>query len=335
VLHVLFWGFVYRVAPVQDELRFGHTRDGWRIALARRKPRGAARLPPVVLCHGLSANRGNLDFGVARYSVSLALAEAGFDCFALDLRGHGGSRREVRSAPRRWNFDTYLEHDIPAALDEIRAATGQPQALWVGHSQGALLGLIAAALHPDRIAGVVALAPPTHFDPQAELQRLLRFAFLGLRRNRFFARAFAPLGGHLHLKLTQFVLLSRNVEPLLMRQLMANVIEDVSAGVQAQFLRWARTDTFASFDGAIDYRAAMALARPPALFVAGSKDLLATPGSVRRGFELWGGEKELVVAGTATGFSAEYGHSDLIFGRSAPEEIFPRVREWLLRRSRQ
>jgi len=93
LLHVAFWGRVYRILPAQDELRFAETKDGWRIAIARRAPRGQARLPPVLLCHGLSANRGNLDFGVERYSISRALSEAGFDCFALDLRGHGGSRR--------------------------------------------------------------------------------------------------------------------------------------------------------------------------------------------------------------------------------------------------
>jgi pimeloyl-ACP methyl ester carboxylesterase len=331
--HIAFWAWRYRVLPQQDELRFAPTQDGWEIALARRKPRGAPRLPPVLLCHGLAANRANLDFGVDRYSVSLDLASAGFDCFALDLRGHGASRRSRKDAPRRWSFDTYLKQDIPAALDEIKAATGSAQVLWVGHSQGALLGLAAAAAWPERIAGVVAIAPPTHFHAQNELRRVLRFAFLATGRQRWLVRAASPIAGYLHTPFAQFALNTRNTDPRVLRQLMCSVVEDISPGVLAQFLNWARSDVFVSVDGNIDYRGGLASARKPALFIAGSRDLLAPPGAVRAGYELWGGEKEIWVAGRDSGLSADYGHSDLIFGVRAKEEIFPRIREWLLQRS--
>ena len=331
--HVSFWGWRYRVRPQQDELRFARTQDGWEVALARRKPRGAPRLPPVLLCHGLAANRANLDFGIDRYSVSLFLAQAGFDCFALELRGHGASRRARKDAPRRWSFDTYLREDIPAALEEIRAATGQDRVLWVGHSQGALLGLAAAVAHADRIAGVVAMAPPTHFAAQNELRRLLRYSFLATGRHRWLVRGASPLAGYLHPSFAQFALNTRNVDPRISRQLMVNVVEDISPGVLAQFLKWARTDVFVSEDGKVDYRSGLAGARAPALFIAGAQDLLAPPGSVRAGHDLWGGEKELWVAGKEAGLSADYGHSDLIFGLQAQEEIFPRVRDWLLQRS--
>ena len=65
------------------------------------------------------------------------------------------------------------------------------------------------------------------------------------------------------------------------------------------------------------------------LFVAGALDLLAPPAAVRGGYELWAGEKELWIAGREAGLSTDYGHSDLIFGRKAPEEVYPRVVTWL------
>ena len=325
VAHVVFWSWYYRVLPQQDEIAFAETRDGWRIALARRKPRKARRAPPVLLCHGLAANRGNLDFGVERYSLSLFLAQEGFDCFAMDLRGHGASRPARRGASRRWTFDTYVLEDIPAALDRI----GAEQVFWVGHSQGALLGMAAAVAYPQRIAGVVAMAGPTHFHAQNELRRLLRFSFLATGRHRHLVRAISPVAGFFHPAIGQFAMNTRNVDPRLYRQLMCNVVEDVSPGVLKQFLEWARTDVFVSQDGKVDYRGGLASAKQPALFISGSKDLLAPPDSVRKGFELWGGaDKEL--------WNAEgYGHSDLIFGLRAPEEIFPRVRDWLIARSRE
>jgi pimeloyl-ACP methyl ester carboxylesterase len=334
-MHLRFWTFVYRVQPRQDELRFASTEDGWSIAVGRRVPRAPARLPPVLLCHGLAANRSNLDFGLDRYSISLYLAQAGFDCFALDLRGHGGSVRARPDAPRHWTFDTYLAQDIPAALDTLEKVTGSKEMLWVGHSQGALLGLVAASLFPGRISAVVAMAPPTHWHAQAELIRLLRFLPGGPGRQKLLARVFSPFAGWFHPSLAQFPLNTHNVEPRVLRQVMANVVENISVGVRAQFFRWARTDRFDSSDGKIDYRMAFATTNVPALFIAGSRDLLAPPSAVRSGYELWGGEKEFWVAGTAEShLLADYGHSDLIFGRHAPEEIFAKVRDWLLQRSR-
>jgi pimeloyl-ACP methyl ester carboxylesterase len=322
VAHVLFWSWVYRVRPQQDELRYARTKDGWDIALARRAPRGEKRAPPVLLCHGLAANRASLDFGLDRYSLSLFLAQSGFDCFALELRGHGASRRATKSAPRRWSFDTYLSQDIPAAIDAI----GSGKVLWVGHSQGALLGLAAAVAYPEKIAAVVAMAPPTHFSAQNELRRLLRFSFLATGRHRWLIRAISPVAGLFHPAIGEFALNTRNVDRKLYRQLMCNVVEDISPGVLTQFLKWARTDVFVSEDGKVDYRGGLAGARQPALFIAGERDLLAPPASVKAGFELWGGEKEFVEA-------RSYGHSDLIFGRDAPDEIFPIVRGWLVKYS--
>ena len=74
----------------------------------------------MLLVHGIAMNRQAFDFGVERWSVAAHLAAAGFDCFSLDLRGHGGSRRGPTS---RWTLDTYLDQDLPSALDAIRAAT--------------------------------------------------------------------------------------------------------------------------------------------------------------------------------------------------------------------
>ena len=303
VLHTAFWGWVYRLRPAHDELRFTHAQDGWRIAIARRAARGEPLVPPVLLCHGLSVNRGSLDFAMPRYSLALALAEAGFDCFAVDLRGHGDSRR---GGPRNWSFDTYVSQDIPAALDDIRSVTGSSQVLWVGHSQGALLGLVASSAFASRIAGVVALAPPTHFHAHDALRKLLPYAFLATGRgHRLLARAATPIAGWFHPALAQFAWNSRNIDARIYRQILANVVEDVSPRVLAQFLDWMRRDRFTSVDGLTDYRAGLSGARQPALFIAGAVDLLAPPAAVRAAFDVWAGEKEFWIAGRASGLSTD------------------------------
>ena len=105
-------------------------------------------------------------------------------------------------------------------------------------------------------------------------------------------------------------------------------MEDVPRHVLDQFLDWMRRDRFASVDGLTDYRAGLSGARQPALFISGSVDLLAPPEAVRAACALWAGEKEYWIASKET-TSTDYGHSDLIFGRRAPEEIYPRIVAWL------
>jgi pimeloyl-ACP methyl ester carboxylesterase len=328
--HYLFWTWKLRVPGTEDETVLATTADGWRLALARRRPRGPARPLPVLLLHGLAVNRLFMDFGEPRHSLSAHLAAAGFDCFALDLRGHGGSRRGPGG---RWTFDDYLRLDLPAALEAVRAATGSPRALLVGHSQGALLALAGAGLHPDRVAAAVAMAGPTHVAVRRELLFFARAAFRFRRFTRIFARMTAPFAGLLPPGPLDASIDTRNVERPVLRRLMANAVERVPTGVALQFRWWIRQDLFRSLDGAVDYRAGLSRSTQPALFLAGEGDALAPPEIVRAGYEAWGGPKDWVLAARKAGFSADYGHGDLVFGRRAPEEIYPRISDWLGRQA--
>ncbi len=329
--HYAFWTRRYLLPTGEDELLFADTADGWRLALARRRPRGAPRGPPVLLVHGIAANRCAVDFVLERWSLSAHLAAAGFDCFALDLRGHGASYQARADAPRRWTFDDHVRLDVPAALDAVRAATGAPHVLWVGHSQGALLGMAACAAHPERVVGLVALAAPAFFGEQDPLRLVARFGLLTSGRlNRFLARCLAPFSGYWHPPVSEVAINGRNVTRPVYRRVLVNVVENISGGVLRQFARWIATDTFASLDGAQDYRAGLSRCRQPALFVAAEADRIAPPKVVEQEARAWGGQKAVLRVGVAGGACCDYGHSDLLFGRSAPEEVFPRVREWLV-----
>lgn len=325
--HLAFWSWRLRLPGAEDELLYAFTADGFQVALGHRRPRAARRGPPVLLLHGLAVNRLFMDFGAARHSLSAHLAAAGFDCYALDLRGHGAS---PPGPSRDWTFDDYLLNDLPAALAVVRDASGGGPVALVGHSQGALLALAAATLYPDEVAAVVALAGPVRLAGGRRVRGFTRLAFAFRHFARFLARMVAPLGGLVHSPLLQASMNTRNVERPVLRRLLANAVEDVPDGVARQFTAWIERGAFDSADGAVDYRAAMSRARQPALFVAAERDGLAPPPAVRAGLDAWGGEKDYLLAARATGFSADYGHGDLIFGRRAPEEVFPRISGWLL-----
>lgn len=330
VLHYLFWTWRLRLAPVEDELLHATTQDGWRLGLGRCRPRIAARHPPVLLVHGIAMNRLAFELGPERLALAVHLARAGFDCFSLDHRGHGASRRALAApgAPRHWNLDTYLAQDIPAALDAIREATGSSRVLWVGHSQGAILGMAACGLYADRVAGLVALAAPAHFDVQEGLRRLVALRIGPLAGlTRLAARMLAPFAGLWHPGWAELAINARNVDPRVYRRLLANGIENLEPGVLEQFATFIREDSFRSMDGAVDYRALLERCEQPALFVAAERDGIAPPSVVQAAHRRWGGPKRYLV------LDRGFGHTDLLLGRSAPEVVFPAVREFLLAHS--
>jgi hypothetical protein len=58
-------------------------------------------------------------------------------------------------------------------------------------------------------------------------------------------------------------------------------------------------------------------------------DLIAPPNAVRSAQNHVAGPVEWLELGRAHGFAADYGHGDLVLGRHAPDEVFPRLSEFL------
>lgn len=115
--------------------------------------REAGSGPLIVCLHGITANAAVWD------PIVQSLSD-GFHVVAVDQRGHGYSDKPTSG----YGSEDYAQ-DI---LDLIDALDGAP-ALVVGHSLGARNGVVAAAMQPDRIAGVVAI----DFTPFIEAEVLV------------------------------------------------------------------------------------------------------------------------------------------------------------------
>ncbi|MBK7865453.1 MAG: alpha/beta fold hydrolase [Archangiaceae bacterium] len=300
-----------------DQLYRPLTADGAHIGLGRYLPRGERRfVEPVVLAHGMGANRFDLDFDET-YSLARYLARRGFESWVLELRGRGHAGFHGRDT----SFDDQAEHDVAAALRTI----GQP-VLWVGHSKGGLIAYAHLAQNLEApIRALVTLGTPIRFDHDRVLSAFLTLArplyALPLMPIRAAAAVGANVTGLPPEPFGSYMLRPENMDPEVLALAMRHVPSDIFGGVARQFFRWMRTGRVDSNRG-FDYRAAFANVRAPLLMIAGTHDKLAPPDNVFATRPVWGGP---VHAHLAQGF----GHGDLTIGRDAPREIFPKVAEFL------
>ncbi|WIG99434.1 alpha/beta fold hydrolase [Myxococcus sp. SDU36] len=309
-----------------DELYRVPTDDGASIALGRYHPRGEKRFAqPVILCHGLGANRFHLDFD-EQYSLARYLARSGFETWVLELRGRG-----LAGDCPDFNFDDQAEHDVRTAVRTV-LSTGAKEVLWVGHSKGGLMLYAHLAKTPQApVRAAVALGSPFTFAVQPGLRTfiqrvepVLKLRVIPTSRVTSIALFGAPPG-----PMSRYMMLAENMEPEVVRRALANVPADIAGGVARQFARWITTNRFTSYNGEFDYRESLSRVTIPFLLLAGSKDLLAPPMAVARAKEYLGGPVKVLVAGKAHGFGADYGHADLVLGRRAPDEIFPLIEAFL------
>lgn len=223
------------------------TADGVTLRIDRVAARGSAR-GAVVCLHAMMTD--GRYFGARRDgSFAAALADAGFDVYVADFRGHG------RSVPPRakggtWSFDDLVELDLPAIV--AAAATGSQcsatELRILGHSLGGLV--TCAALGTGRIP-----APRTLVLAATSVwlgETLPRKALMRVYRGITDLVGYAPI-----------------------RRLRVGTADE-SAGYVEQLTEWARTGRWLSRRG-IDYQAALHAITVPTHAFVGAGDWMCRP----------------------------------------------------------
>ncbi len=113
----------------------------WRAAPMQLEP--GDRRAPVLLVHGFLCN------GAVWRPLEGELRAAGLRYAAVSLQ------------PSYRDFERQLA-DLRAAVDWLRARSGQDRVLLVGHSMGGLLVRAFAGQNPERVAGAIMVAAPHH-----------------------------------------------------------------------------------------------------------------------------------------------------------------------------
>jgi pimeloyl-ACP methyl ester carboxylesterase len=102
---------------------------------------GEPHAPLVLAVHGLSANMHGFDYLGRRL-----VADGGRQVVAVDLRGRG--RSEI-TPPGTYGLASHARD-----MFELASLLGHERFDWVGWSLGALIGIVAAQLEPDRLRTV-------------------------------------------------------------------------------------------------------------------------------------------------------------------------------------
>jgi pimeloyl-ACP methyl ester carboxylesterase len=330
-----FWRRRFVFEPGYEEIHLVKTRDKWRIGLFRYPAAHKKHPTPVLLCHGLAANRFNFDLG-PEVSLARYLQQEGFDVWSVDLRGRGNSGMHTdASAWAPHAFDDYVREDAVAALRHVQARTGASQVHWIGHSMGGLiLYAVLQGEGAEAIASGVAIASPGTFARTGSVP-LAGCLFQVLRhipriRLSFLAAGFAPLVARLPWPWQGFFLNRDNVEDLVVERALCHLVSDVSGGEIGQFLDWMKAGESRTHDGVHSYEKGLGDVRQPLFFVAGSKDFLAPAESVAAAYGRVGSNKKgFLVVGREHGQEEDYGHGDLLIGKNSSREVFPRILHWL------
>ncbi len=324
---------LHTVTPLEpDEVLRVDTADGSGVALHRYAPRGEPRSPvPVLVCHGIASNRHTWALGPDR-DLGLYLATEGFDTYLVDLRGHGASPAAVPET----SVDTYAQHDVPAAIDAVRAATGAEQVVWIGHSMGGLV-LVAylARVDDPPLAAAATVGSPVDWRGTDRLTgligRLLRL-LTGALPARGLAAFYAQWGGAIPFDLDRVVYEPRNMGRGELADMMRIGVSPIQDGVRRQFAASIAAGSFVSADGTADYMEAASRIHLPFLVVAGRADHLSPPERTVTFFDRLASEdKTWRVFGIDQGDSVDFGHVDLCNGDHARDDVYPFVADWLRR----
>jgi len=330
----------YRLDTPADERHRALTDDGWEIALYRYRPvQFTPGREPVLLCHGMLSNRFNVDLDATR-SLARYLRDGGFDVWIMELRGHGESRPAAAGERRwsGWSIDDYIQHDLVAAMREVKRLSGSATLHWYGHSMGGML-LYAACAVPgvaDSIRSAALSDAPATFRP-------LRRAGLDMRAARLWGRLVPVVPPALVLPFlgtAAFIhprLMDRRYgvsdRVLVMRLLSNAIVSWGSSSVLLHLLDMLESGNFRSLDGRRDYEEGAGNIEFPLLVLSAARKLMDEEAVLSGYRRAPTGKKRYVRFSRANGYSDDYTHSNLILSDGSAKEVYPEVRDWFLAHS--
>ena len=320
--------------------------DGAVILVRKRRADIASTKGAVVLLHGFGQNR--YSWHLSSRSFANHLAQQGFDVFNLELRGHGRSRIAGSQYPA--TFEEYVEVDTAAGINAAIALSGHEKVFVIGHSLGGAIAYAASAHTPEKIAGVVTIGGVFRFGHGQPIFKVLSRLY---RAGRF---PLDPITKHIpyvpvdlagrllwaakhvvdhpaFLRSPLMVWVPRSVESDVLEERLSKGMDRTGFAVLRRMIEWAATGKFMGAPG-VDYGGRFSALNLPLLVIAGTKDMLCTPKDCVAAYDQSvSADKTYFNFGPRQG-GFHWGHIDLIFGKRAPEFVWPMIADWMNQRAR-
>ncbi|MDP1828530.1 MAG: alpha/beta fold hydrolase [Archangium sp.] len=319
--------------PPEAELHRAKTDDGWEISLTRYRAVGEPKGPPVVLCHGISANERNMDLD-DQHSMARWFASQGREAWTMSLRGTGKSDTidAAKSRAGPIYFDDYWKHDLPAVVEYVKQVSGAPAIDYAGHSMGGMVLYAYLSQGGQGIHAAATLGTPTRLDWGTGMEGLIKTAGPALVQPGWMipsgagALLASPFQGVVEDgPFQRFFYNPQSTDMETWRRLMVTGTASVAGGTALQLIELMQSGRFQSADGKIDLKADMAKITTPVIVVAGRLDRIAVAPAVKDGYRALGGPKEWLVITRANGAKGEYGHMDLVIGERAAGEVWSKI----------
>ncbi|KAL5553067.1 hypothetical protein UlMin_040468 [Ulmus minor] len=245
-----------------------------------------------------------------------------------------------------WDFDHYLEEDIPVAMEYIRAECKPTdgKVLAIGHSMGgillyAMLSRCGFEGRESRLAAVVTLASSLDYTSSKSMLKMLlpladpAQAFnvpvvpLGVLLSAAYPLSSSP--PYVFSWLNNLISAEDMMHPELLKKLVLNNFCTIPAKLLLQLRTALREGGLCDRRGTFFYKDHMHKNSVPVMALAGDQDLICPPEAVEETVKLIPEHLATYkVFGEPSG--PHYAHYDLVGGRLAVEQVYPCIIEFLV-----
>ena len=265
---------------------------------------------PVLMMHGAVEN-GSIFYNEKGKGLGPYLAQHGFDVYAADLRGRGGSYPPVKRGSPYGQTESITE-DIPAFMNKIIGLRGMIPQHWVCHSWGGVLATAHLMRFPENISRVKSLV---YFGAKRKV------SVVNTHRVLFIDIVWRHL----------FTLLGKIYGYVPARKFGVG-IDNESLKSHSGCVFWVEEKSWIDPGDGFDYgEAALHVTLPPALYFAAVNDMSLGHRSDVTDFIKESGKHpyEYILLSRENGNLHDYDHVSMITHRDAPSDHFTEVLRWL------
>lgn len=269
-------------------------------------PEGA----PVLMMHGAVEN-GRVFYNESGKGLAPYLARNGYDVYAADLRGRGGSYPHVNRNSSYGQTES-ITQDIPAFMNKIIELRGNAAQHWICHSWGGVLASAHLLRFPENIANVKSLV---YFGTKrrVSVKNWHRIIFIDMVWRHIFT-------------------LAGKIYGFIPAKKFGAGIDDESRGSHSGCVFWVEEKKWIDpIDGFNYGKAAEHVTLPPALYFAADNDMsLGHKSDVQDFIDESGKHKhKYILLCKKNGNLHDYDHVSMITHKDAPDDHFPEVLAWI------